>query len=413
MAKWITNVKVTFDRCFPERQIYHRSGGIVRYISISPWQQAMCAVGAAAFTGWSIFATGAFILDGATAPAAGTPGATADAAGTKTEQFVKDIRAKETVTRALLEGRTNALANENVELEERTKALEGLFDQLSSDEDLEISALSGDGAALLVRASIDEADFRQSREAPIITAAAKTGETRVSANGIEVAQHRMLEMAEERAIEQTERARGVLALTTVGTDRIMANVDTSGQGGPLAPVSLLTAGKGVTVSGTAFFNRLAQTQARIAEMQHYQSIIASLPLSRPVGVPYRHTSPFGLRVDPFTKRPATHAGIDLAAFRDAPIIASGPGTISFAGVKSGYGRLVEIDHGNGFKSRYGHLRSITVLEGASVATGDLVGRMGTTGRSTGDHLHYEVLFNSKQHDPVHFLKAGRHVHKKQ
>ena len=91
-------------------------------------------------------------------------------------------------------------------------------------------------------------------------------------------------------------------------------------------------------------------------------------------------------------------------------MASGPGTVSFAGARSGYGRVVEVDHGYGFKSRYGHLRSITVSKGDTVDVGDLVGKMGTTGRSTGYHLHFEVFFNGKAYDPVKFLKAGRHVH---
>jgi murein DD-endopeptidase MepM/ murein hydrolase activator NlpD len=80
----------------------------------------------------------------------------------------------------------------------------------------------------------------------------------------------------------------------------------------------------------------------------------------------------------------------MAAYHAAPIVAAGPASSPYAGPRSGYGRLVEIDHGHGFKSRYGHLSGITVKKGQTVEVGDLVGKMGTTGRSTGDHLHFEV-----------------------
>ena len=122
------------------------------------------------------------------------------------------------------------------------------------------------------------------------------------------------------------------------------------------------------------------------------------------------TSPYGLRVDPFTKRPAWHNGIDFGAYYKAPIAAAGPGVVTIAGRRSGYGRLVEIDHGHGFRSRYAHLNSISVKKGDTVAIGDTIGLMGSSGRSTGPHLHYEVWFNDKPYDPIDFLKAGRHVH---
>ena len=102
--------------------------------------------------------------------------------------------------------------------------------------------------------------------------------------------------------------------------------------------------------------------------------------------------------------------MDVGAYWNAPITATGPGVVSFAGTKSGYGRIVEIDHGHGFKSRYAHLRRINVDKGDTVAIGDVVGAMGSTGRSTGPHLHYEVWFNNKPYDPVEFLRAGKHVY---
>ena len=146
------------------------------------------------------------------------------------------------------------------------------------------------------------------------------------------------------------------------------------------------------------------------EARYYENMVSSIPLAQPVGVETRLTSNYGLRVDPFNKRPGWHNGIDMAAYWNAPITAAGPGVVSYSGTRSGYGRIVEIDHGNGFKSRYGHLKSASVNKGDSVAIGDVIGAMGSSGRSTGPHLHYEVWFNGKPYDPVEFIKAGKHVH---
>lgn len=409
MAKWSANLKATFDRAFPERQIYHRSGGTVRYISISPWQQAICAAGIAALACWTIFLTGSFALGGSSGTLAG---GSDDRELAKYERWVQELRAKDALSRSLLEERTDAFHRETAEWEDRQKALEDLFEQLKGNEDLDVSSLKGDGASLLISASIEEADDRQSRGSFRMAAALNTRGSRVSVNNLKYNQQQMLDEAEELAIERAERARSVIQLTSVGSDRIMAG---SEMGGPLVSMANLTAGEtdGLTLQEQSFYQRLAETQARVAEMQYYEQIVDSLPLGRPVGVPYRMTSIYGIRVDPFLKRPRWHNGLDLAAYRNAPIVASGPGVVTFAGARSGYGRLVEIDHGHGFKSRYGHLRSITVSRGDKVEVGDLVGKMGTTGRSTGDHLHFEVWFNGKPYDPIKFLKAGRHVHQKQ
>lgn len=405
MAKLGASLKATFDRTFPERQIYHRSGGTVRYISISPWQQVIVSAGAAALAGWTIFATATFV--------AGTGGGLAGDEGrelAKKDRFIQDLRAREALQRSLLEERTNAMQRETADLEQRQKALEELLNELKSGDGTSVSSLKGDGSAILVEASIEEADSRQSRDSVRAPEGLDAAVARGSVKSLKIGIDQMLAQAEEHAIERAERARGVLQLTSVGGERIRAPV---GVGGPLVSVGAFTStGRTLSEEDAQFQTRIAQAQARVSEMRHYESIVENLPLAQPVSVPYRYTSPYGIRVDPFTKRPAAHMGVDLAAYRDAPIVSAGRGTVSFAGTRGGYGLLVEVDHGHGFKSRYGHLRSITVSKGDVVSVGDLVGKMGTTGRSTGDHLHYEVWFNDKPYDPMKFLKAGRHVHEK-
>jgi len=133
-----------------------------------------------------------------------------------------------------------------------------------------------------------------------------------------------------------------------------------------------------------------------------------LPFSRPT-FNTRTTSGFGVRFDPFTHRPKTHTGLDFAGPFLTPIHATAPGIVSFAGVRNGYGNCVEIDHGNGFKTRYAHMQSFAVRPGQRVGVGQRVGAMGSTGRSTGVHLHYEVWLNGRPQNPARFVKAGDYV----
>ena len=401
MTKLSANLKAAFDRAFPERQIYHRSGGTVRYISVSPWQQAIMAAGVTALDGWTVFATASFVFGGGETTLAGGEGKER----ARYERWVQDLRARESLQRTLLEERSR----ETADLEKKQKALEELLNEMREDDGQKLSALEGDGASLMVEASIEEADRRQSREEYLMSGGLNVPAARGTSKAIEQDIYRLFDLMEDHAAERAERARGVLMLTAVGTDNILAS---SNIGGPEVSMgSLTSSASDWSISDQDFMTRIFQARARIAEMKYYEKVVDSLPLGEPVSVPYRYTSPYGIRVDPFTKRPSPHMGVDLAAYRNAPIVTTGPGSVSYAGARSGYGLLVEVDHGHGFKSRYGHLRSITVSKGDTIRIGDLVGRMGSTGRSTSDNLHYEVWYNGRPYDPNKFLKAGRHVHK--
>jgi murein DD-endopeptidase MepM/ murein hydrolase activator NlpD len=161
----------------------------------------------------------------------------------------------------------------------------------------------------------------------------------------------------------------------------------------------------------AFKQRVYELDARLREARVYDQVLHALPLGAPVSDPrMRESSGYGYRSDPFTRKTAFHEGADLAAGWGAQIVATAPGTVIYAGTKGSFGRVVEIDHGAGFKTRYGHLNTITVKNGQKVAIGQKVGTMGSTGRSTGPHLHYEVYFRGKSYDPIKFLRAGQHVY---
>ena len=161
-----------------------------------------------------------------------------------------------------------------------------------------------------------------------------------------------------------------------------------------------------------FAGRLQHAAADLSEMRSLASSEAAIPFSKPT-IGARETSGFGARSDPFTGHVAFHPGQDFAGNYGAPIYVTAPGTVSFAGVRSGYGNTVEVDHGHGFKTRYGHLSTISVAVGQHVAVGQRVGAMGSTGRSTGTHLHYEVWVNGRPQNPLRFVKAGDYVQQTQ
>jgi murein DD-endopeptidase MepM/ murein hydrolase activator NlpD len=118
------------------------------------------------------------------------------------------------------------------------------------------------------------------------------------------------------------------------------------------------------------------------------------------------SSGFGVRSDPFLGRPAMHTGLDFRASTGDPVRATANGKVVNAGWAGGYGRMVEIDHGNGLSTRYGHLSEIGVKVGEQIKIGQVIGAVGSTGRSTGPHLHYETRIDGDAVDPQKFLRAG-------
>ena len=147
-----------------------------------------------------------------------------------------------------------------------------------------------------------------------------------------------------------------------------------------------------------------KTYAVIEDNKYYQESLKKLPLGKPVWT-YWLTSPFGKRSDPFNTKSSVHKGVDLASNKGNKIKTMADGRVVVAGVMNGYGKIVEIDHGNGFKTKYAHMNAIYVNKGDRVAQGQAIGEVGTTGRSTGPHLHYEILYEGVNVDPMVFIKA--------
>ena len=135
-------------------------------------------------------------------------------------------------------------------------------------------------------------------------------------------------------------------------------------------------------------------------------LMKTLPLTAPLDK-YNFESPFGVRHDPFNGRAAMHTGVDLSGPYKTPVMSTAPGTVVFAGYSTGYGKLVEIDHGNGIHTKYGHLNRILVNVGQKIGKHNPIGLLGSSGRSTGPHVHYEVVVNGTPQDPEKFLEAGK------
>jgi len=204
-----------------------------------------------------------------------------------------------------------------------------------------------------------------------------------------------LAQLEERYEVKARRLRGVLAELGFKLD----GPSSSGRGGPFVPIKL--PGEGNSFERSVARMKIARTQA-----EHLTRTLLRVPVRKPVNGDIDLSSTFGVRMDPFLHIAAMHTGLDFRGDAGDPVYATAAGTIVSAGWSGGYGRMVEIDHGNGLSTRYGHLSQIDVKVGDDVPIGQVVGRMGSTGRSTGPHLHYETRIDGEAVDPQKFLHAG-------
>jgi len=180
-----------------------------------------------------------------------------------------------------------------------------------------------------------------------------------------------------------------------------------GMGGPEIPIDDVHIDG---ISDQKFATAYASAGAHAEELDTLFAGLRHVPLTTPVhGQQFEITSGFGGRVDPINHRLSFHPGMDFAGPWGSPIAATAPGVVVFAGPRGGYGNMVEIDHGYGIHTRYGHMSAILVQVGTRVQKGSLIGKLGSTGHSTGPHVHYEVWLADVVRDPSRFIEAGRHV----
>jgi murein DD-endopeptidase MepM/ murein hydrolase activator NlpD len=265
--------------------------------------------------------------------------------------------------------------------------------------DDEVQSLRGANARMRQRAEAkaeEEKGLRRERDA--LSGRVRALEDELTA--MRASQERLVENLFDRSKKGVAELERVVAMTGLDIDRM---IGTKGRGGPQVEAKY--------TDDETLNERVADLRRRLERWQSLQSAVKNLPLVAPLGE-YRLASGFGGRRDPFTGRWSSHNGIDMAIQAGTPIHATGPGTVAYTGWYGGYGWMVEVDHGMGVRTRYAHMQSIVAEKGQKVEVGAKLGLVGSSGRSSGPHLHYEVLIDGKAVDPTNFLTAGRYVLKR-
>lgn len=220
----------------------------------------------------------------------------------------------------------------------------------------------------------------------------------------------LMAQAQNEVTDGVRIIKGTLHGAGIDPDQFLQKYDSAhGMGGPDMALNTATPLDGI--ADPNFQNAYYRASAVLNQITDYLHALRSVPMGTvPVSGPgFERTSGFGSRIDPFTGRYAFHPGVDFAGPWGAIVHSTAPGRVVWAGPQGGYGNLVEIDHGLGIHTRYGHLSAILVHVGEAVAKGGPVGKLGSTGRSTGPHVHYEVLYDNVLRNPSNFIEAGRHV----
>lgn len=395
------------QRFFPERQIYHRSEGKVNYLSLTPRVQIIAAASLSgvliwiAYSSLSVFTSGHILS---------SQSIRAHESRVKVQRLLTEARARESSARTLLESRTVDFTLAADDFEHRLENLKLLLNYVSKPTLMTALRQPAESGNIVMAAASSDPEPRQSR--PLITLVDDSANTPLARlSMLEDEQSLILRQTEEATEERVENLRAVLQFTGLNADEVLA-MDRGNSGGPFIALSDAEIFGGALDLENDFSKRIMRVTTRLTEAEQLERTLKITPLANPVLTEHRRTSKFGRRIDPITGKPALHAGQDFGAFRLAPIGATSAGKVTYAGWKSGYGRFVEIDHGQGFRTRYGHMAKLEVKRGQMVEEGQKIGLMGSSGRSTGVHLHYEIWHNGKVYDPAKFLKAGLYVQQK-
>lgn len=423
------------ERAFPDQRLFLRSEDGTRFIRLSPLTQALAWTGSAAFVAWAIIATAVLLMD-----SIGSGNIRDQAAREqqlyeerlRTLALERDARAAEA---AAAQARFNLALAQVSEMQSALLASEDRRSELEKGIGVIQSTLrrtmsERDAARVSLEAMLDSArddeparalfsddasatiDFLaatlESTAAERDAMAARAGEAEQHADEL-IYEARLREEVNDQIFQQLEDAVSVsmepldkmFKAAGLSPESILSTIRQgySGQGGPLTPLVLST--KGGAPDPDAL--RANTILASLDRMNIYRLAAEKIPLGNPVGGSYRLTSPFGPRWG------RMHEGMDMAAPIGTPILAPADGVVIFAGWSSGYGRLIKIQHEFGFETRYGHLSAIKVKKGQRVSRGQRIGDMGSSGRSTGSHLHYEVRTGGNPVNPMIYLKAAKDV----
>ena len=456
---------------FPERQVYIRSDGRVQFFTFGPTLQATLAGLSLIFLGWVAFATVNVIfkdriiaakdhryqqmqsayenrvadlqlsydeVNGALVSAEDKFKATADELQTKQNTIMHFLDRKQQVDTVLTSSAMPLSSANNGS----TAAHEAPNDSLEAPTPPSAIGDSGAGSDMTVSpqpvkpqprtAKPTRASFLDLGGAVDRIAGALFGSSSRKSNDISpdvVARHPIL----KQLAAQTERVRrlggsetvlmaqaqgevadgvkeiqSVLRHTGINPQQFEQRIESvDGVGGPEIPLDAVHI---EGISDMAFQQAYLRASAVLEQLNELLRGMRHVPLTTPVyGSSFERTSGFGARIDPFTGHYAFHPGIDFAGPWGSVVRATAPGRVVWAGPRGSYGNMVEIDHGFGIHTRYAHLSSILVRVGAKLNEGSPVGKLGSTGRSTGPHVHYEVWYDDVVRNPRNFIEAGRHV----
>ena len=327
--------------------------------------------------------------------------------------------AEETSKSRLLGNRGDALQRELAAATERGASAETRINSLTA----KVSGLEGEIQETNQRASDIEQQARQ-LTAALNTAidqrnrlqnerakmAGTVGDLRQQLASLQESQAIFVANLAERARDNIDIMEKTVAMTGLDVDKLLLSVadENSGEGGPFIPAP--APGAVGDEGEQKLLASVATLGGQVDRWEKLQFILRSLPLTAPIDS-YYISSAFGARMDPFNGERAIHEGIDMVSKLRSDVLATAPGTVIFAGWKGGYGRVVEIDHGLGIVTRYAHLYAINVKVGDVVDYRQEIGKLGSSGRSSGPHVHFEVRYNGRPLDPMSFLKAGRYVFK--
>ena len=425
---------VRLERAFPEQRVFLRSDSETKFIRLRPITQAVAWTGSAVFVGWAIIATAILLMDSIGS------GSLRDQAQREQRLYEdrlnslsveRDARAAE--ARVAQERFNAALAQISVmqssllSSEDRLNELETGIDVIQSTlrrtikerdvarDEYETAMAENAGEAARAETSADTTatlDFLtaalQSTAAERDSMAAIAAEARLSADAIDL-ERRLLEERNDAIFSKLEDAVSI-SLTPLDkmfeaaglpTESILETVRRgySGQGGPLTPLNFSTKGEGPDADSL----RAEGILQKMDRMNLYRIALQKAPFAMPVKDAFRLTSGFGPRWG------RLHSGTDMAAPYGTPIYSTADGVVVQAETVSGYGNYIRIRHEFGIETRYAHLAKIRVKAGDRVSLGDRIGDMGSSGRSTGNHLHYEVRIGDKAVNPMTYIKAGKDV----
>ncbi len=354
---------------FPDREFFMRSQGQVRFIKVSSrFQKAAAGIAATVLVVWAV----------SMAIMAWNHYSSSSERNQLLQQQAR-IATKEE-RQAKYADDLNEVTRDLVKRQEYLEAMAPLLpDDIRADETVSDSAEEAEGTVAEISAMIPEA----------------AGLARMEARQLAFTE-RLTRYADRRS------ARAAQAIRRLGLnpDGIMRRADRSAMGGPME--LLATGGDGVV---DPRFQRLGASMARMSALERS---LDAIPQVAPAHVTMVSSS-YGYRRDPFTGQAAMHSGLDFRGPSGAPIYAAANGTVSFVGSKSGYGKTVEIRHANGLMTRYAHMSRFDARPGQKITAGDIIGGIGSTGRSTGPHLHFEVRIDGRAVDPRPFLEKAPHV----